>query len=696
MARTFNPADINTDYILARKSHLKRLAEGRNDQMNKYERMYRLDPYESSPKPGEMRVSLPIAHDVVESTRAMQITRLPLISVPTTSANPEDQNRAQKLERYLYGVASRTGLYRHLFDAEWYADCLGQGWLKYCRDPEAFDDDFPIMTAAIDPRMVYTQMSPRKSRPVELAHCMTRKRRDIEAEWDGFTFNMPGELDPEARAAFLDGDVEYTEYWLEIVVNEKVEDKPKPYAPPLTSDLASAAYQTQLNPGLDTDLADYAAATGEVDPVEAIYEDEPKPKKRKVRKVIHACIVEDSTAGEDGDGGRRMVKKAVIVPGYNRIPFVSWSGISTPMAGADANLSVLYPLANGSGGDRSLGVLASLNQLASIDLQSAMDEPTSAIFIKGAKAGTTIDVTPGAVNELDSDGDVIRLPTASTNNAVGRSMELMDREVSRVGMPSVWNGQADGSLSGAAITGYATKAQMRFAFAQAERQQALELVFDGILRLTKEYAVGEGWTAYGVAGNGRYYETVIRPEDIGDNYRVSVRLSAALPKDTIALASMYLMLADKGRISDETFLALFQELPDVNLASESPDDEMVRILRGKVLREGPIAETLAKALAKEYVDAMGVAGVITEEAMREALAQLEPPPPQPPQPMGPQQSPLPPGGPPQGMPPGPLGPPGMMPQQGAPVMPGGGGVPPPPMPQMPQLPPGMQMPSGGI
>jgi hypothetical protein len=179
-------------------------------------------------------------------------------------------------------------------------------------------------------------------------------------------------------------------------------------------------------------------------------------------------------------------------------------------------------------------------------------------------------------------------------------------------------------------------------------------------------------------------------EDIGENYRVRVKLSAALPKDTIALASMYSMLADKKRISQETFLDLLQKLPDIDLAAESPDDEQVRILRGEVLMNGKVAEALATALAKEYVEAMGNSGVITEEALQAALRELEPPPPPPQQAMGPQQSPMGPGGPPpQGMPPGPMGPPGMMPQQGPPMMPGGGGMAPPPMPQMPQLPPGV-------
>jgi hypothetical protein len=160
----------------------------------------------------------------------------------------------------------------------------------------------------------------------------------------------------------------------------------------------------------------------------------------------------------------------------------------------------------------------------------------------------------------------------------------------------------------------------------------------------------------------------------------------------MGLASILSMLAQKNQISLETFLNLFQQLPEFGLASDSPAEEIERILRDKMLMSGPMAEQMAQALSLGYVMQILQDGAQTPEEqaaaqmfMQKVIASMQPA--QPPPDGGPPGQPqLPPG-----MPPGMPGP-GGIPQGN--VMPGGGG--PPPMPPMgpggPQMPPGVMPP----
>jgi hypothetical protein len=703
-------SQYDPEYVVNRAHALKRAFGDRNARMDDYERMYRMDVWKDARKPGEVRVSLPVAHDVVEKLRAMMLTRPPVVTVPTVSARIEDQQRAQKVERYLYGASSRTNLHKLVSHAGWYALTFGVGILKVHYDSFATEDDFPLVVTAPDPRSMFWRMDPKQERMVEAVQMWKRSRREIEQEWD-FTLprvNMLGDT-LDAESTWLDGEVTYIEYWAETTVWEDVEreeDKPEPK---LLTDLVGEAMQMRLQgmqaPSVDMpygpmadepgEMQPMADGSGMLEPAEGTGADkkedaaEVKPRTRvRRRKIIHAVVVED--AGGDTPAGV-MVKRAVYMPGYRQIPFVKFAGISTPLPADGGDISILYPLANGSGGDRAMGVLASMNLLASIDLESAIKAPNAPVYTDDPDA--MLDMGQGAINYVKPGSKIDRIRPDTSNPAVQRSYDLLDRHVSGVGVPDVYRGKME-QLSGQAISGFATAFQMALGFRQKEVEQALERLYEIMLCLTAKFADPEtGWTAWGANSYGRHVEVTVKPADIGSNYRVQVKLSASMPKDTVGLASMLSMLQSKGQLSLESFIDQLQKLPEVGLAAESPDDEIVRIYRDKLLGAPQFAEVIAKALGMDVVGMLEGAGAITPEAVQAAEQMLYPPPQQqqPMLPAGPGgPGPMGPGGPggpgmPPGMPPGMMGP-------GGPMMPGGGGPPGPPMPGAPAMP----MPQPGI
>jgi hypothetical protein len=573
-----NLSHITGDYIQARRHRLmaENEASKRRERMDRYERMYRLDVYDT-PRANDIRVSLPVAPETVEKMRALLVTRPPSITVPYNSADPADMARGQKLEQWLYAAAHRANFQRVLFDAEWFAMCLGMGVIRYYIDPEVPEGDFIIPITAPDPRTVFGLESPGRDRFVEMVHTWPRPRREIENEL-GVRLNRPGvPFDLEQEAAWLDGEVEFTEYWLETQAREEVKAARKQ---DLVTDLVAKAMQAQIMGGAGL-------------PPDAL--DEPEPaRKRRVRKIIHAIIVDDTSSGILGP---QVLKRAVAMRGYQSIPFVFWSGTSTPLRGANAHLSVLFPLANGDAGDRSLGVLAASNLLASLDLESAVKAPNSPLYTDDPNA--QIDLAPDAVNKVAPGSRVDRIQTDVTNPAVVRGLDLMRDQTARHSIPSILSGDNVQQLSGQAISGFATVFQMLIGHKQIERERALESLFSGWLALAEEWGDPvDGIAAWGVTPSGQYVDVTLLPEDVAGSYRTQVKLSASMPQDQIGMISTLSMLQKAGQISMETLLDQVQKL--LGLAADTPNDEIVRILRDRWIMDSQFAEQMAQLLAADY------------------------------------------------------------------------------------------------
>jgi len=732
-----NLSKIDAHYVGERARILCDEFAGRNDRMDRYERMYRMDVYEDTMTPGEWRVSLPMAHNVVERMRALLITRPPTISVPRLSARPADEAKDEQIESYLYAVVHHTNFHKMLSDAEWFATCLGTGWLKVAYDAECADyGRFPLVISAPDPRSLYWRMSPQQDRIVELVHKWQRRRRDVQDEF-GITLPQPAHTDYAAEAVWLDGDCEYIEYWCEEPGWEDIPEVKKDtrkymadllaeamaakmgvgkykskgpvnldqYGEPgvtlqpqaddaedgsqLPAEDATTGQSTELppTPGAsdessdepNTDEADEQANPADAE--EATDEPvQPRPKRRKATKVIHSIIVKGvgndyTDMGADGYAEGFVVKKAVVM--YDRvIPYHKWSGISTPMPGSNSDLSVLYPLANGDAGKRSYGVMHVMNTLASIDLQTAIESPNSMKFIRNPPEGVVnnVDTAPGVVNILHGE-EVGTIPVDSTNPAASRMMQFMSAQSDESTIPEILKGQFH-TTSGAAITGMSSVFEMLIGFKQQDRERALRSVFTSVLQLTKAWAdPTEGWETEYPNKENDYQVITIKPDDIPERPRVTVRLSASMPRDNVMEVNHLASLVQQNLMSIETFLSEQQKLRGVGW--EKPEEEIQRIMRDKMMLSPAMAQMLGSALAGEYLDLLGGQGAITPETIAKAKALSDP--------QGPPNGGAPPGNSQGGQPPpGPDGgrPPNLPPGVTPPPMAGRPGGPP-PMPTMP-------------
>lgn len=696
------PSQIDAEFVSKRTTVLEKMYGNRNTRMKLYERMYRLDTYDGSAAAAEeIRVALPIAHNLVEKSRAMMIGRPPVVSVPSVGTNEEGKETAEKIERWMIGALSRMQFVNRLGDAEFWATCAGKGWLKLTWDPFAMDDEFPIVLVAPDPKTLFPRYNNQRDRVVELADIRMRTRRDIEDEWGGlgFKFSRPIGLDSAACAEWMEEEVRYIEYWLETVQFVKQDGKSE----------KKKSGEVDASPALSRVMKFTQGADGE--PVES-REDSPPgfaenkkeeneyektgdewtdftENRKKVRRVIHSVVAEDILTsveqGERGALGVAVIKSATHFGRYDRIPFFGWPGKSVPLPGEHADQSVLYPLAKGDASTGAMGVFGAYQALASIDIQSAIDSPNAPIF--SDDPDHAISMERNKINYVSPGTKVWRLQPDVTNPAVQRAMMAMQDQMFRSGIHELMDGPAH-MVSGQSVSGQSSVHQMVIGQRMNLLQEELSRMLEFALRLVRTCAVEEQWEAYGTTARGEFIKMSLGSEDVPENPRVLVKLSAAMPKDSIGLASILSALAAKNQISLETFLDLFQKLPEFGLASDSPAEEIERILRDRMLMSGPMAESLAQALSMGYVMRILNDGAVTPEEqmlaqqfMQKMMEQAAPG-------MG-QGPPAPPGGAnnpnqmmeasPYGSPPGIPEPPNMPGSGGIPmgnVMPGGGAPPP--------------------
>lgn len=700
------PSQIDAEFISKRTTVLEQMYGNRNTRMKLYERMYRLDTYDGSAAAAEeIRVALPIAHNLVEKSRAMMIGRPPIVSVPSVGTDEEGKETAERIERWMIGALSRMQFVNRLADAEFWAACAGKGWLKLTWDPFAMDDEFPLVLVAPDPKTLFPRYNNRRDRVVELADIRMRTRRDIEDEWGGlgFKFSRPIGLDSAQTAEWMEEEVRYIEYWLETVQFVKHDEKNEKEEG--ANSLSSSAFSRMMRvvDGGDGEPVENPEEMSPNSPDTQEEEEKGEEKnkesgdewgdftrnRKKVRRVIHAVVAEDIlTSVDQGDRGAlgiAVIKSATHFGRYDRIPFFGWPGKSVPLPGEHADQSVLYPLAKGDATAGAMGVFGAYQALASIDIQSAIDSPNAPIF--SDDPDHAISMERNKINYVAPGTKVWRLQPDVTNPAVQRAMASMQDQMFRSGIHELMDGPAH-MVSGQSVSGQASVHQMVIGQRMNLLQEELSRMLEFALRLVRACAVDDKWEAYGTTTRGEFVKMSLGSEDVPENPRVLVKLSASMPKDSIGLASVLSALAAKNQISLETFLDLFQKLPEFGLASDSPAEEIERILRDRMLMSGPMAESLAQALSMGYVMRILNDGAVTPEEqllaqqfMQKLLEQAAPnigqgPPGGPGGPNNPNQmmeaSPY-------GSPPGIPEPPNMPGPGGVPmgnVMPGGGAPPP--------------------
>jgi len=619
--------------------------------MDDYEALYLLDMWEEDPEPDERRVSVPICFNTVESFRTLLLTRPPVISVPPSAVKKVETEQADSIEKYLYGVWYRARVMDALNLAEWYGSALGEGVLRCVFDGQSVEGDFPLVVQALDPRTVYACPSGRPGLDMEVVHSFKRPRREIEVEWG---IRLQRDEKAENNEVWLDEEVDYISYWRSDVeeteeeIEEETEEEPAGALSKLLSlakraiaagapAAAEAPAQVQAGPGMeDIDSTSMGSSLPERE------EEEARTRKVRRRVVTHCVVV-----------GNEFVKKPVTIPGYTRLPFIRYPGIATPLGNENGALSVLFPITGGVREHGAQGLASAVNELM------AMKQRLIEMFANGAlitdDPDLEIDFSPGAINIVGQGRKWSFLVPPGPHPAVDQQMMLLERLTQDSTVTASMQGRYAGQMSGLALSALNNPVLMKIAHRQQIRERSYEALNEMILGLTEEYAPSEGWVVWGADRGGRTMELQLRPDEIRGYYRNRVELSASLPKDEAGEIMSMAQLVGQKLISRETFLDQLQRMK--HLSSQSPQDEMKRILRDTLLFEGPTAETLAKVVLAEY---------------SEELAQIVGGGGQPPSPPGPPPGPM--GGMPPGPPPGPMGgmPPGVVAPQAIPPMVGAG------------------------
>lgn len=570
-------------YVTARRETLMTSAGSRNRQMDKYEKAYRMDVWKDARLPGEERVTLPIAYAMVEESRALMFARKPQYSVPSL-IETVDVERAQQLEAYLAGFDSMVDLYNKTYEAEWNAQCLGEGGLKVWYDPESADDDFPIAVRSVNPRDCYYRFNTQGTRFSEFVHTYLRTRREIEDEYGTplKSNSRPTGANVEELEQWLEEKVEYTEYWSEHTVVEKrkqtPEDKARELMAALMDDGNGPLAETIANP--ENEMAD------------------DRNKTSRKRRIVHCAFLPDENYMRE----MVWIKKPCVMVGYETIPFFYWGGIPTGIQGQKW-VSGLYAVMGGDGGNNADGVLNAHNQVMSLFL-SASYKATFPAKVTSSKTimENGLDYAPDAINYIEDQKSVTSIQEAQPGQSMMTIIEQIKQMIGRVGTPEVMTGGYVNN-SGASISGQSTVFMLRLTAMQHERETALRRMMEHVLTLTREYAGSAGWSTYGQNRYSKFANATVKSEDIGDSVRVSVKLSSSFPRDDIALITMMSNLVGQRRISKSTFMDFFQQI--YGLAADSPEMEAKRILAETYTDSPEVAQMVGATMAQQLQQEIG-------------------------------------------------------------------------------------------
>jgi len=611
------PREIKVEYVQDRYRKLKARWAKRNERMDEYVDLYKLDLWREGQGDSEdYRLAVPTAHNTVEMSRALLLTRPPVISVPASDLTSVDQDQAQMRENYLYGVWNLIHFVRSAKLAEFAASCMGMGVLRVVYDPRAMWRKVPLTVQALDPRNVYPNPTGVAYEDSEVLHAFKRRRGEIEQEW-GKLKGRPTEAKELAR--WRDEKVEYIDYWRVDVEEDTEAEAPEAKAEPLgvVGRLFQAARrQVRREMGSETQPTRY-------------------------RQAVTNCVVVD---GE-------FVKKPVRMPGYGMLPFVRYANIETLLEDEDGALSVLFAVAGGNKQKGTRGLLAAEAEAVAYE-QRLLQTLSAGAWVTDDATLKKIDQRPGAVNLVHGTKTLKPLAQQTVPPQLLQQVSVLQNYISDATYPEAMRGRYVGDISGLALSALTNPVLMKVAAEQTSREWAYERVNELILRLTEQYAPVDGWTVYGER-SGAAFETRLPPAEIRGYYRNGVKLSASLPKDEAGEVMQLSQLVDRGHLSLETMLDRVQQMKGLEI--QSPMDEIQRILLGRIITESATTQQLAKLILARFSPEMAAAmeqeapvgGPQGESALRQAQGTG--------------------GGPMQGMPPG------VVPPQATPEMVGQGG-----------------------
>ncbi len=135
------------------------------------------------PEPDEVRITLPIALNVVEGFRELLLTKPPAISVPPPTASGKELIDAEHNERTLLAIWDRAEIYDRLRDSLWHGLVDGWGVLQLLWDKDAKDWDSPIKVLHHDPYNVFPMPGSQPNTWKYVIHAYPRLAGQVREEW---------------------------------------------------------------------------------------------------------------------------------------------------------------------------------------------------------------------------------------------------------------------------------------------------------------------------------------------------------------------------------------------------------------------------------------------------------------------------------------------------------------------------------
>lgn len=579
------------EWVKQRADTMKGKFQQRKSLMDGMEALYLLDVWQGTKGADERRVTSPRGMMVVDAARALLFTKRPVLEVPASAVRKVYEDTADAIEKFLYGAWDMMRMH-HINDlVEWYATCLGQGWIRVVYDPNTPRGEFPLIAQALDPRNIYYEPDPRQPfADREVAHWLQRKRRDILFEWGTYPDMRP---EDERSDEWLDAEVDYIDFWATEVIEAPAEEEEPEEQPLGVLGRAVQGVREFLQPKEEEE------ETGR--------EGDTERNAALKRVAINGVLVED-----------KWLKEPVVLPGYERVPFFRWGGISTPLEAEHGALSVLFPIAGGERTGESQGLIATENEILGMQLR-LVEQRAGAAAITNAPDLANLDASPGAVNVTNDSNFKLEwtIPPGAPPDLAAFLAQLNDLS-EQATIPGALMGQYQAAISGVALSMLTSPVLMRIAARQREREEVLQELNKHILALTEEYAPTKGWTVWGYDKQGVEAEIRLTPATIRGYRRNRVHLSARLPRDApneiIALGQ----LVDKKMLSRRTGIERIQQVLD--LAGQSPSDEMQQILiEDLILGQDATRQAMAERALQSYDEALAA------EVLRQNVAATPPP-----------------------------------------------------------------------
>ncbi len=215
------------DDAKSKLTYLKGLYSTRDGEFQQRDDMYTLDHdaawgWDAPTERSDVRVISSRATRLVKHVKGLYLSHTPRIIASPLKPSKQRERIAGELERFLLGVLqTNEERFGSVFaKAVEMAGIRGWGswfvaWDVDREDDEGDDLGCPIVWRAIDPEYLYYESGGVKERFASVMYAITRRRADVEREWNRKVDNSSGDAKggPAPQHDATDDTVEYVDYW---------------------------------------------------------------------------------------------------------------------------------------------------------------------------------------------------------------------------------------------------------------------------------------------------------------------------------------------------------------------------------------------------------------------------------------------------------------------------------------------------